>query len=69
MNEPLWSTTIRHILGLILRKGFASEVSILLRWAYPQVAEWCGRQGRPYPALSAEGEIAEDLPRTLKLRY
>ena len=42
---------------------------LLFEWAYPQVADWCRRQGRPYPALTAEGEIAEDLPRTLKLRY
>jgi len=42
---------------------------LLFEWSYPQVAEWCRRQGRPYPALTAEGEIAEDLPRTLKLRY
>ena len=42
---------------------------ILFEWAYPQVADWCRREGRPYPALTEEGEIAEDLPRTLKLRY
>jgi tRNA (guanosine-2'-O-)-methyltransferase len=42
---------------------------ILFEWAYPQVADWCRREGRPYPALTDEGEIAEDLPRTLKLRY
>jgi tRNA (guanosine-2'-O-)-methyltransferase len=42
---------------------------LLFEWAYPQVADWCRRQGRPYPALTAEGEIAEQLPRTLKLRY
>ena len=40
----------------------------LFEWAYPQVAEWCRREGRPYPALSDEGEILESLPRTLKLR-
>jgi tRNA (guanosine-2'-O-)-methyltransferase len=42
---------------------------LLFEWAYPQVADWCRRQGRPYPALTEEGEIAEQLPRTLKLRY
>jgi len=42
---------------------------LLFEWAYPQVADWCRREGRPYPPLSAEGEIAEQLPRTLKLRY
>ena len=42
---------------------------LLFEWAYPQVADWCRRQGRPYPALTEQGEIAETLPRTLKLRY
>ena len=40
----------------------------LLEWAYPEVAAWCRREGRPYPALDAEGAIAEELPRTLRLR-
>jgi tRNA (guanosine-2'-O-)-methyltransferase len=42
---------------------------LLFEWAYPQVADWCRRQGRPYPPLSPEGEILEQLPRTLKLRH
>ncbi len=41
---------------------------LLFEWAYPQVADWCRRQGRPYPALNADGEIEEDLPRTLRIR-
>ena len=40
----------------------------LFEWAYPEVAAWCRREGRPYPALGPEGEISEDLPRTLRLR-
>lgn len=40
----------------------------LFEWAYPEVAAWCRREGRPYPALDAEGAIAEELPRTLRLR-
>ena len=40
----------------------------LFEWAYPQVAAWCRREGRPYPALDEEGAIAEELPRTLRLR-
>ena len=65
----------RHRAGLIpvqgegIPGGPEAYARILFRWAYPQVADWCERQGRPYPALTAEGEIAEDLPRTLKLRY
>jgi len=42
---------------------------LLFEWSYPQVADWCRRQGRPYPPLSPEGEILEQLPRTLRLRY
>jgi tRNA (guanosine-2'-O-)-methyltransferase len=40
----------------------------LFEWAYPQVAAWCRQQGRDYPPLDAEGAIAEELPRTLRLR-
>ena len=40
----------------------------LFEWAYPQVADWCRQQGRPYPDLDDEGAIAEELPRTLRLR-
>jgi len=42
--------------------------TLLFEWAYPQVASWCRDQGRPYPALSEEGDILEDLPRTARLR-
>ena len=40
----------------------------LFEWAYPQVAAWCRQQGRDYPPLDADGAIAEELPRTLRLR-
>jgi tRNA (guanosine-2'-O-)-methyltransferase len=40
----------------------------LFEWAYPEVAAWCWREGRPYPALDEEGAITEELPRTLRLR-
>lgn len=40
----------------------------LFEWAYPEVAAWCRREGRAYPALDAEGAIAEELPRSLRLR-
>ena len=40
----------------------------LFEWAYPEVADWCRQEKRPYPALNAAGEILEQLPRTLKLR-
>ena len=41
---------------------------LLFEWCYPQVADWCRQQGRPYPELNAEGELMEELPRTVKLR-
>ena len=41
---------------------------LLFEWAYPQVAAWCRQQNRPYPALTTDGAIAEELPRTLRLR-
>ncbi len=41
---------------------------LLFEWAYPQVADWCRCEGRPYPALSAEGAILEELPRGVRLR-
>lgn len=41
----------------------------LFEWCYPSVARWCQQQGRPYPALGAEGEILEALPRNVRLRY
>ena len=62
----------RRQAGLLPRQGegvdperFAAQ---LFEWAYPQVAAWCRKEGRAYPPLSAEGEILEELPRTLRLR-
>ena len=51
-------------------EGLSPELytKLLFEWAYPQVADRCRREERPYPALSEEGEILEQLPRTLKLR-
>ena len=51
-------------------EGLSPELytKLLFEWAYPQVADWCQREERPYPALSEEGEILEQLPRTIKLR-
>ncbi len=51
-------------------EGLAPEqyTRLLFEWAYPQVADWCRREGRPYPALSPEGAILEEPPRTVRLR-
>ena len=62
----------RQAAGLVPEAGEGVEPERyrqqLLEWAYPEVAAWCRREGRPYPALDAEGAIAEELPRTLRLR-
>ena len=62
----------RQTAGLVPEAGEGVEPERyrqqLLEWAYPEVAAWCRREGRPYPALDAEGAIAEELPRTLRLR-
>jgi tRNA (guanosine-2'-O-)-methyltransferase len=62
----------RQAAGLVPERGegLGPErfARLLFEWAYPQVAEWCRREGRPYPPLTAAGEIAEELPRTLRLR-
>ena len=41
---------------------------LLFEWSYPDVARWCRDTERPYPGLSEEGELLEELPRTVKLR-
>ena len=63
----------RQAAGVLPERGEGLEAeryrAQLLEWAYPEVAAWCRREGRPYPALDAEGAISENLPRTIKLRY
>jgi tRNA (guanosine-2'-O-)-methyltransferase len=62
----------RQAAGLVPERGEgvppARYEEQLFTWAYPQVARWCREQGRPYPALDGEGAIAEELPRTVRLR-
>jgi tRNA (guanosine-2'-O-)-methyltransferase len=41
---------------------------LLVEWSYPEVAAWCREQNRPYPDLNEQGELMEELPRTVKLR-
>jgi tRNA (guanosine-2'-O-)-methyltransferase len=41
----------------------------LFEWAYPEVAAWCRGEGRPYPPLTSSGAIAEQLPRSVRLRH
>lgn len=62
----------RRAAGLLPSQGEGLPAELyrqrLFEWAYPQVAAWCRQQGRPYPPLDADGAIAEELPRTLRLR-
>ena len=62
----------RQAAGLIptAGEGLSPELfeRTLFEWAYPQVARWCRDSGRPYLSLSPEGELLEELPRTVKLR-
>ena len=41
----------------------------LFEWAYPEVANWCKREGKEYPSLNEKGEIIDELPRTERMRY
>ena len=52
-------------------EGIRKELydQILFEWSYPEVAKWCKEEGRNYPLLNSTGEITENLPRTIKLRY
>jgi tRNA (guanosine-2'-O-)-methyltransferase len=62
----------RQAAGLVPEAGEGVEPERyrrqLFEWAYPEVAAWCRGQGRDYPPLDCEGAIAEELPRTLRLR-
>ena len=62
----------RQVAGLAPTQGEGLKPEqyqqLLFEWSYPEVARWCRDQERPYPALSEEGELMEELPRTVKLR-
>jgi tRNA (guanosine-2'-O-)-methyltransferase len=62
----------REAAGLVPQHGEGLEPgqrrTLLFEWAYPQVAAWCRREGRPYPQLGPEGEILEPLPRSVRFR-
>jgi len=51
-------------------EGIPKELydQIIFEWSYPEVAEWCKREGKKYPRLNQKGEIIDSLPRTTKLR-
>jgi len=62
----------RQVAGLAPTQGEGLKPEqyqqLLFEWSYPEVARWCRDQQRPYPALNDEGELMEELPRTVKLR-
>ena len=62
----------RRAAGVLPQRGEGLPADLyrrrLFEWAYPEVAAWCREQGRDYPELDAQGAIAEELPRTLRLR-
>tara|TARA_Y100001968_G_scaffold332038_1_gene388756 strand:+ start:654 stop:1289 length:636 start_codon:yes stop_codon:yes gene_type:complete len=41
----------------------------LFEWSYPEVAQWCKANKKQYPEINSVGEIIEDLPRNIRLRY
>ena len=63
----------RQIGGLVPEKGEGLSPDDydrqLFAWTHPQVARWCDQRGRPYPALTAAGEIAESLTRDVSLPH
>lgn len=52
----------RAAAGLYARPRLAQDrrQRLLFEWAYPRLAEWCRRRGRPYPALDEQGALAGD---------
>lgn len=62
----------RQAAGLVPQAGEGLSPDLyrrtLFEWAYPEVARWCQREGRDYPALDGEGNLLEPLPRHVKLR-
>ena len=52
-------------------EGLGEELykKTLFEWSYPEVAEWYKRNEMTYPEIDSIGEIIEDLPRNIKMRY
>ena len=61
----------RQVAGMTPEKGEGLNKELynqkIFEWAYPEVANWCKAEGRKYPSINSEGEILEDLPRTIKV--
>jgi tRNA (guanosine-2'-O-)-methyltransferase len=62
----------RQVAGIAPQTGEGLEPALyqqrLFEWSYPEVAAWCQKEGRKYPALNEQGEIQGELPRNVRLR-
>jgi tRNA (guanosine-2'-O-)-methyltransferase len=70
------SLTVSVALGIILAEAGRQRIAAglyeksrltpeerdrtLFEWSYPEIAERCRQQGRPYPALTADGQLASN---------
>tara|TARA_Y100001968_G_scaffold311105_1_gene332800 strand:- start:10993 stop:11628 length:636 start_codon:yes stop_codon:yes gene_type:complete len=63
----------REVKGITpqLGEGLGKEKykNTLFEWSYPDVAKWCKTNEKSYPEINSIGEIIEDLPRDIKMRY
>ena len=62
------STGLVPSAGEGIPEGKEQYEQILLEWADHKVAQWCREEGRNHPTLTDQGEIAETLQRSLKIR-
>jgi tRNA (guanosine-2'-O-)-methyltransferase len=55
----------RQLAGLYDKRRISDAEYSRLRfeWMHPEVADWCRRHGKDYPALDEAGDLAEPLPR------
>ena len=45
---------------MLVPTGCQCRERTLFEWSYPEIAERCRQQGRPYPALTADGKLASN---------
>tara|TARA_Y100001968_G_C19434214_1_gene758726 strand:+ start:92 stop:727 length:636 start_codon:yes stop_codon:yes gene_type:complete len=62
----------RDIAGLLPNSGEGIKANLyqkyIFEWSYPEIAKWYQSKGRKYPKLNEDGEIIDDIPRTIKFR-
>ena len=63
----------REDIGILPLNGEGLEEDlykqIIFEWTYPEVAEWCKKEGAEYPTLNEKGEIIDQMPRSIKIRF